>query len=76
VDGFTDTRAALKRAPPLAEQNALQEGLTTQAAADIIYALASHEVYLRLTRQCGWSSHRHTDWLTTTLQATLLEQDP
>jgi AcrR family transcriptional regulator len=61
-------------AAALAEQNALQVGLSTQTAADIIYALASHDVYLRLTRQCDWTPDRYSRWLTTTLQTTLLNQ--
>lgn len=59
-------------ADALREQGALQGGLTTRQAADIIYALANHDVYLRLTRESSWSTEQYTNWLTATLQAALL----
>lgn len=41
-------------------------------AADTIYALAGNEiVYLRLTRECGWTEARYADLIARTLQATL-----
>ncbi|MGZ4280394.1 MAG: hypothetical protein ACXVVU_27465 [Solirubrobacteraceae bacterium] len=40
-------------------------------AADTIYALAGHDVYLRLTRECGWTGARYAAWLADTLSAAL-----
>jgi AcrR family transcriptional regulator len=61
-------------AAALAGQGGLREGLSTQAAADIIYALANHDVYLRLCRECRWTHDDYTNWLTATLHAALLNQ--
>ena len=59
-------------ATELSHKNALAPGLSIQHTADTIYALANHDVYLRLTRECRWTPNRYTTWLATTLQATLL----
>ena len=41
-------------------------------AADIIYALATNpSIYLRLTRECGWTETRYADFIACTLVATL-----
>ena len=41
-------------------------------AADTIYALATDEsVFLRLTRECGWTPARYADLIARTLNATL-----
>jgi hypothetical protein len=40
-------------------------------AADTIYALAGHDVYPRLTRECGWTGARYAAWLGDTLSAAL-----
>jgi AcrR family transcriptional regulator len=57
----------------LAEVGALRSGLSVDRAADQIYALASIEVYERLTEICGWTNEEYHGWLATTLASTLLE---
>ena len=34
-------------------------------------ALAGHDVYLRLTRECGWTGARYAAWLADTLATAL-----
>jgi hypothetical protein len=63
-------------ATALAHQNALTPGLSIQHAADTVYALSNHAVYLRLTRECRWTAERYANWLVTTLQTTLLAYPP
>jgi AcrR family transcriptional regulator len=61
--------AALDRAGVLAP------GIAHGEAADTIYALAADEgVYLRLTRECGWTDARYADLIGRTLQAVLGRQ--
>jgi AcrR family transcriptional regulator len=58
--------AALDRA------GALAPGIDLGEAADTIYGLAADEsVYLRLTRECGWTDDRYADLIGRTLQAVL-----
>lgn len=42
-------------------------GVTDEAAAETIWALASPELYLLLTRTRGWSARRYATWLADTL---------
>ena len=43
-----------------------------QHAADTIYAVATDEsVFLRLTRECGWTPVRYADLIARTLKASL-----
>lgn len=42
------------------------------AAADTLYALASPEVYLLLTRDRGWTGAKYEKWLASTLVNTLI----
>ena len=50
----------------------LAADITEQHAADTMYALATDvTVYLRLTRDCGWTDTRYADLIARTLQATL-----
>jgi len=58
-------------ADALARAGVLAEDVTPGHAADVIYTLAGHDVYLRLTRECGWSAARYTRWLCDTLERTL-----
>jgi len=59
----------------LADKDALVSDLDIQHAADTIYALANHQVYLRLTRECGWAPDQYTSWLSALLPATLLDSE-
>jgi len=67
------TRANLRElAAELKRRNAVRPGITEQEASDTIYALATDEsVFLRLTRECGWTPDRYAHLVARTLQATL-----
>ena len=62
---FREVADALDRA------GALANTVTPEDAADTIYALAGHDVYVRLTRECGWTRARYAAWLADTLPAAL-----
>ncbi len=63
-------------ADALASAGALADGVTPALAADTIYALAGHDVYLRLTRECGWTGARYAAWLHNTFSTTLARPAP
>jgi hypothetical protein len=67
------TRANLRAlAAELGRRGALHPDVSEQLAADTMYALAGDEgVFLRLTRECGWSETRYADFIARTLNATL-----
>jgi AcrR family transcriptional regulator len=56
----------------LARSHALRPGLRARDAADIIYALASPELYGLLVFDRGWSGERYEQWLRGTLVDQLL----
>jgi AcrR family transcriptional regulator len=68
-----ETRANLGAlAAELKRRDVLAPGISEQDAADTIYALATDEsVFLRLTRDCGWTPARYADLIAHTLTATL-----
>ena len=56
----------------LQRRGALAAGIGVQDAADILYAIATDEgVFLRLTRECGWTPDRYADLVARTLEANL-----
>jgi AcrR family transcriptional regulator len=55
----------------LIELGAIPRGRAS-AAADTLYALASPDIYLLLTRDRGWSGARYEKWLAATLIAVLI----
>jgi AcrR family transcriptional regulator len=56
----------------LKDRGALAADVTVQDAAETMYALVTDErIYLRLTRECGWSDERYADLLARTLEATI-----
>lgn len=57
----------------LARAGELRAGLGVAAAADIVYALLSPEVYRILTGERRWSGPRYERWLAATLRAQLLD---
>jgi AcrR family transcriptional regulator len=62
----------LALAVELARRGALAPGIDEQHAADVMYAVAGDEsVFLRLTRECGWTPDRYADLVARTLAATL-----
>ena len=59
-------------AAELNRRGALAPGVSEQQAVDTIYALATDEsVFLRLTRECGWTPERYAELIARTLTATL-----
>jgi AcrR family transcriptional regulator len=68
-----ETRANLHAlTAELHRRGALNTNITEQDAADTIYAVATDEsVFLRLTRECGWTPTAYADLITRTLNATL-----
>jgi len=56
----------------LAARRSLRPGLTERAAADIVHALASPEVYQLLVTGRGWSPGQYEHWLSATLASQLL----
>ena len=56
----------------LAEKQALRPELSADLAADIIFALVSHEVYHLLTAERGWTPTQWEHWINNTLTATIL----
>ena len=56
----------------LADRRSLRAGLSERAAADVVHALASPEVYQLLVTGRGWSPGQYEQWLTATLASQLL----
>lgn len=56
----------------LARNHALRSGLNERDASDVIYALASPEVYRLLVVDRGWSPDRYEQWLADSLAGQLL----
>jgi hypothetical protein len=67
------TRADLHAlAVELKQRGVLAPHIDEQHAADTMYALAADtSVYLRLTRDCGWTTTRYADLIAHTLSAAL-----
>jgi AcrR family transcriptional regulator len=67
------TRADLHAfAAELKQRGALASHISERDAADTMYALAADvTIYLRLTRDCGWTETRYADLIARTLTATL-----
>jgi AcrR family transcriptional regulator len=64
--------AHLSLAGILAAKGALRLGMTTEQAADIIFTLASPEVYLLLTAERGWRPAQWQAWITDTIAHAIL----
>jgi AcrR family transcriptional regulator len=60
----------------LARSGRLRPGLRERDAADIIYGLASPELYGLLVIDRGWSGERYERWIATTLTEQLLSSAP
>jgi AcrR family transcriptional regulator len=59
-------------AQQLSDKRALRPELTVDRAADIVFCLASIEVYLLCTVERGWTPAQWERWMTETLAAALL----
>jgi len=55
--------AMTRAAAALGNLGALRKGVTTEEAADILYALAGTDVYRSLVRERGWTPERYERWL-------------
>jgi AcrR family transcriptional regulator len=55
-----------------AKADGLRPGVSVEQAADIIFTLASPEVYLLLTAERGWSPQQWQDWVTTAIAQAVL----
>ncbi len=56
----------------LAASDALRPGVTVEEARDVVWTLASHQVYEMLVVQRGWTVDRYRDWLAQMLAAALV----
>ena len=56
----------------LASLDGLAPGITQQHAADLCWALMDAHLYRRLVTQRGWTTSDYTQWLSSSLAATLL----
>ncbi len=61
-----------KFAGHLAASGSLRAGVSVEEARDVLWTLASHQVYELLVVQRGWTSDRYRDWLAHMLAAALL----
>jgi hypothetical protein len=55
-----------------AKRGGLRPGMTVGEAADVIFTLASPEVYLLLAAERGWSPGQWLDWVTATVARAVL----
>ncbi len=62
---ISDRRAANMRRfiSEIAELGALRPGLSIEDAADTVWVTNSPELFLMLTEERGWSTHRYETWL-------------
>ena len=56
----------------LASLDGLAPGITQQHSTDLCWALMDAHLYRRLVAQCGWTTSDYTQWLSSSLTATLL----
>lgn len=56
----------------VASKGRLRSGLSVEAAGDVLFAMASPEVFRSLTGPCGWSGQRYERWLGAALARELL----
>lgn len=65
-------RATFRRIIGLVPATSLRAGLTTDAAADAAWVIASPESYDLLVRTAGYSVDEYTKWMAATLRAAIL----
>jgi len=59
----------------MASRNELRDGLDASIAADILFGLHRHELYLAFTDEAGWTFDRYRAWTFATLCDQLLPSD-
>jgi len=72
---ISERRAAnMRRLVANLGQDVLRPGLSLNAAADVVWATASSELFVLLTDERGWTLDRYQHWLTDTWCRLLLEE--
>lgn len=72
-DGMARSRAGIRRiVERLSALGALRADLSVGRAADVMYALLHHDVWTRLTDECGWSADAFERWCADLLRQVLL----
>jgi TetR/AcrR family transcriptional regulator, regulator of autoinduction and epiphytic fitness len=66
-------RSAALVARSLAAEGSLSSGVSEERARDVMFALASPELYEVLVARFGWSDDEFEAWLSSTLAASLLD---
>jgi TetR/AcrR family transcriptional regulator of autoinduction and epiphytic fitness len=66
-------RSAALVARSLADEGSLSSGVSEERARDVMFALASPELYEMLVARFGWTDDQFEAWLSSTLAATLLD---
>jgi hypothetical protein len=56
----------------MAERGELRDRLSPEVAADVLFGLHRHELYLAFTVECGWSFDRYRAWTYAALCSQLL----
>ena len=56
----------------VAQRGRLADGLDLERAVDGMWTLNGHDVFLHLTRECGWTPDQYEHWLADALIALLL----
>jgi AcrR family transcriptional regulator len=70
---YRGVRSAMRAiADRLHAEGLLRDGMSGQAAADALYAIANPSTYLRLVEDCGLPPAQYARWLTATTEAALL----
>jgi AcrR family transcriptional regulator len=73
AEGLARSRAGARRiARRLADLGALRPGICPDTAADTLYAILHHGVWVRLVRECGWSPEAVESWTADMLERALL----
>jgi len=61
-----------RTAQAFADAGFLRPGLTAEAAADLLWAVASPDTYRSFTVIRGWTTEQYEAWLEATVAATVL----
>lgn len=57
----------------IGDEGRLRDGLSVDAAIDVVWSMNGHELYLHLVRDCGWTGDRYAEWLGETFVELLLK---
>ncbi len=56
----------------LARNGLVRDGITVSGGADVLFAIASEDVYLLLVDDCGWSDRQVQAWMSEAIERLLL----